>query len=83
MTSFRRALIAAVSMGWIAPLSMSFYMEHYFVSRIVWPWLTSNKHWAGSFHPLYYADSLFYFAMLWLAAVIGCWTWRLTDEDDS
>jgi hypothetical protein len=83
MSTLRRCLLILVSIGWIAPLSLVFWAEHGFIFNVIWPWISRDVHWGGSFHPVDYAPRFFYFSMAWLAVVITCWVWRLTRTDAS
>ncbi len=67
MSLFRRCLVIFISIGWIVPLTFAF-----------WPLALSDERWDGSLHPMIRPDRLFYFSMLWLAAVVAGWIWRLT-----
>ena len=83
MSTLRRCLIVFVSVGWIAPVSLAFSAEHEFVFNVIWPWISRDIHWGGSFHPVDYAPRFFYFSMAWLAGVITWWVWRLTDRNET
>jgi hypothetical protein len=81
MSVFRRCLIALVSVGWIAPLTLAFWSEHSFLYDVIWPWVAWDKHWGGSYHPVSDAPRFFLVSMVWLAVVITWWVWRLTRTD--
>jgi hypothetical protein len=76
MSKTKRILILLVSVGWIAPLSLAFAIGHGFA------WLTYRIATAQAdavpWHPFELMSGLFYFAMLWVALVIGGWTVWLT-----
>jgi hypothetical protein len=73
---FRRLLIAAFSMGWIAPfwLSGDFLFQYLRVDLI--------PHWHGhtpplnSFPYLHFSHQSFTTGCIWLAAVVFFWAWR-------
>jgi hypothetical protein len=72
----KRIGILLASVGWIAPLSLAFFIGHGFA------WLTYKIAIGQAepvpLHPFDLMSALFYFAMLWLAVVIGGWTLWLT-----
>jgi hypothetical protein len=81
MSSIRRIVLVLISTGWIAPLSFAFWAEHGFLTDVVWGSVRTGVIWGGSFHFVDYAPRFFCFSMIWLAAVITGWIWRLTRPD--
>jgi len=81
MSTFRRWLVVFASVGWIAPLTLAFWAEHHFLTKVIWPWVAWHDGYGGSWHPVAYVPQLFYGSMIWLAAVIAWWVWRLTGAD--
>jgi hypothetical protein len=81
MSPYRRSALVLVSIGWIVPLALAFWAEHGFLVNVVWASVATGVKWGGSFHPVDYAPRLFCFSMIWLAAVITGWVWRLTRPD--
>jgi hypothetical protein len=74
----KRAFIITASVGWIAPLSASFWASYDFLWNVVWPRASWGQIHVGSWHPIDRADDAFYLSMLWLAAAIFFWTIHLT-----
>jgi hypothetical protein len=72
----KRIATLLASIGWIAPLSLAFFIGRGFA------WLTyqiaTGQEVPVPWHPFDLMSGLFYFAMLWLAVVIGGWTLWLT-----
>jgi hypothetical protein len=76
VSTSKRIVILLVSVGWIAPLSLAFFIGRGFA------WLTYKiavgQADAVPWHPFELISALFYSAMLWLALVISGWTLWLT-----
>jgi hypothetical protein len=78
MRLLRRILVVVGSVGWLAPLCVSFWAIYDYLCNVVWPKAAFGKEYYGSWHPVSFADELFYFSMGWLAVVLVCWTVHLT-----
>lgn len=76
MSNSKRAAILLLSIGWMAPLTVAFWIGRAFA------WLTfqiaTGQGYAVPWHPFELMGDLFYFAMLWLACVMAAWSWWLT-----
>jgi hypothetical protein len=81
VSAARRLAMILVSIGWIAPLTLACWSEHLFLWKVLLPMARHGKAWIGSFPFEQFAERLFLFAMLWLAAVIAGWVWCLTGRE--
>jgi hypothetical protein len=76
MSGWRRVLIVAGSVGWIAPLCLAFVTGRDFA------WLTfqivNGQANPPPWHPFELITPLFFISMAWLALVITWWTIVLT-----
>ena len=75
-----RVLIADLSAGWIAPLSVSHWLFSGMLSEAIIPAIRERKVWVGSFKPVPYIDGMFYFSMIWLTGTIVVWVIYLTSQ---
>ena len=73
-----RLLIAAFSTGWLLPIWISTWMLFGFLEAEVWPHL-QGKHPVNCCPYVQCSCQAFAMSLLWLAAVIFFWAWRLTD----
>ena len=78
MSMFRRILVLLATVGWLAPLCLSYWATHDFLWNAVWPAAAFDQPYRRAWHPFAFADELFYFAMAWLAAVLIGWSLFLT-----
>jgi hypothetical protein len=81
MSMLRRILVVLATVGWLAPLYLSYWFTYDFLWNVVWPAAAFGKPYMSSFHPFEYADELFYVSMLWLAVVLVGWSVFLTGRD--
>lgn len=82
MKLFRDTAIALLSIGWMAPLCLSFSLTHGFLIHALVPSILEGRYAGGSFYPLPLAGELFYIAMGWLAWVILVWVMYLLRRDE-
>lgn len=78
MTRLRRTLIILATLGWLLPFCASYWVSHDFIGNVVWPAAAFDKPYLAPWHPVAFADELFYGAMLWLAGVLLGWSIALT-----
>jgi hypothetical protein len=81
MSMLRRILVTLATVGWLAPLCLSYWATYDFLWNVVWPAAAFDKPYMSPWHPFSFADELFYFSMLWLAAVLVGWSIFLTGRD--
>jgi hypothetical protein len=75
-----RLLIVALSVGWIVPLTMSFWAIYAFIWEVILPVVNQRQVPGLPWHPFDLADEFFYFSMAWLALAIPGWTLHLTRD---
>ncbi len=78
MNILRRTLVIFTTLGWLAPLCASYWATYDFLHNVVWPAAAFDTPYMNPWHPFEFADELFYFSMLWLAAVLLGWSIVLT-----
>lgn len=81
MSIVRRAFIVIATAGWLMPLCISYWATYDFLWNVVWPAAAFDRAYMSSYHPIDYADELFYFAMVWLGTVLAGWTVILTGRN--
>ena len=78
----RRLLITLFSAGWLIPFWISAHSMFAFLNAELWPRLR-GEHPLNSFPFIQFSEQAFTIALVWLAAVIAFWAWRLSGEDKS
>jgi len=78
MGHFKRVIVALLSTGWMIPFCLSHWLSQEFMTAAVVPAIRDQKPWVGSLDPFPYIDFLFYFSVIWLAAVFVTWSLRFT-----
>jgi hypothetical protein len=73
----RRLLIAAFSTGWLLPMWISAQSLYTFLDAEVWPRLRGQEP-LNSFPFVHFSLQAFTVAVVWLAAVVFFWAWRLS-----
>ena len=73
----RRIAIAIFSTGWLLPIWLSGQSVFTFLEAEVWPRLRGQTP-VNSFPFLHFGLQAFTVGMLWLAAVVFFWAWRLS-----
>jgi hypothetical protein len=71
-----RFLIAAFSAGWLLPIWLSADCFLSFVNAEIWPRL-NGEHPINSFTYIRFVTQAFTVGIIWLAAVVFFWAWRL------
>lgn len=79
MRVLKRTLIAFLSAGWLAPLTLSFWATYDFFWNMAWPTVQgANPIPRSPFHLIVFADELFFLSVVWAAVVIMAWSFRLS-----
>jgi len=76
-TIMRRLLIAAFSTGWLIPAWLSGSSLFAFLDAEIWPRLRGQKP-DNSFPYVDFSHQAFTAAVIWLAAVVFFWSWRMS-----
>jgi len=71
----RRLFMAGFSTGWIAPLWLSGRSFHQYLTLEMLPRLEGRQP-LNSFPFAQFSLEAFTFALVWLAIVVFCWSWR-------
>jgi hypothetical protein len=75
--TMRRILIGAFSTGWLLPMWLSAQSMFTFFDAEVWPRLRGQSP-GNSFPFVQFSYQAFTVGIVWLAAVVFFWAWRLS-----